>query len=201
MITYFPRAALIPPINALPQPLPSTSIPRAPIDSAIVCEPSKLPLSATITSPRRLCSRNARCAFSMHTANVSASFKQGMTTVTSGGVPPLSLTSEFLISVGAATSVVMDASFSKISTCLRGRICVKIIGTGFGHEIRSGEQTFKRAGIRPPSRKLVPRHLTAVDVSVIYVGDFQLAAARRFESANNVKDLRVVQINSYHCKF
>ena len=44
------------------------------------CEPSVLPLSATMTSPTIPCSSIARWALSMHVASVSASFRHGMTT-------------------------------------------------------------------------------------------------------------------------
>jgi hypothetical protein len=52
---------------------------------AIACEPSVLPLSATTTSPAMPCSRNARAASSTQSARVSASFRQGMSTVSSIG--------------------------------------------------------------------------------------------------------------------
>src|SRR5215510_10944832 len=49
----------------------------------MACEPSVLPLSATITSPAILYSHNACCALTMHVARVSASFRHGITIDTS----------------------------------------------------------------------------------------------------------------------
>src|SRR6266568_6388021 len=57
---------------------------RAPRRLAMAWEPSVLPLSATMVSPAILCSHNARWAFSIQRANVSDSFKQGITMDTSG---------------------------------------------------------------------------------------------------------------------
>src|SRR4030095_6579127 len=68
--------------GASPGAAPGTT--RAPRRVAMACDPSVLLLSATITSPSILFSRNARCAFSIHVARVSASFRHGMTTDTSG---------------------------------------------------------------------------------------------------------------------
>ena len=53
---------------------------RAPNFEAISCDPSVLPLSATIISPRIPLSSIARRVFFMQSASVSASFRQGMTT-------------------------------------------------------------------------------------------------------------------------
>src|SRR5437867_6926663 len=50
---------------------------------AMNAESSELPLSAIMISPAISLSRSARCAFSMQTRSVSASFKQGITTETS----------------------------------------------------------------------------------------------------------------------
>src|SRR5438105_7948895 len=51
----------------------------------MVCEPSVLPLSATMTSPGMPEFSNAVTALRMQVWRVSASFRQGMTTETSGG--------------------------------------------------------------------------------------------------------------------
>src|SRR2546421_12282637 len=58
---------------------------RAPFSSAIVCEPSALPLSATMISPAIPELWKAVVALRMQVWRVSASFRQGMTTETSGG--------------------------------------------------------------------------------------------------------------------
>src|SRR5215468_7190434 len=50
-------------------------------------EPSVEPLSATITSPRKPAERNAAVALSIQKASELASFRQGMTTETSGAGP------------------------------------------------------------------------------------------------------------------
>src|SRR6185295_13540736 len=85
MITYFPRAASIPPRRAFPYPFAGTGTTRAPSRSAIDCDPSVLPLSAMRTSPRTPRFRKDCAAFSMQVARVSDSFRQGMTTENSGG--------------------------------------------------------------------------------------------------------------------
>src|SRR5450432_3582405 len=46
-------------------------------------------------------------------------------------------------------------------------------------QVRRQQQTLERTGVGPPAVKLIPGHLAAVDVRVVDVGDFQLAAARR----------------------
>src|SRR3954469_8088038 len=53
------------------------------MDAAICCEPSVLPLSATMTSPSIPWLAIACCALRMHVASVSASLRHGMTTETS----------------------------------------------------------------------------------------------------------------------
>src|SRR5262249_29183321 len=83
MMIHLPRAASIPPLNALPYPFSLTGTSRAPPFLAISMDPSVLPLSATSTSPLMpACSRPSP-AFCMQVANVSASFKQGITMVNS----------------------------------------------------------------------------------------------------------------------
>src|SRR5215468_8504544 len=73
----------MPPRSARPYPRSATLTTRAPIRLAMACEPSVLPLSATITSPWIPAARIAVWHFSTHTVSVSASFRQGMTTETS----------------------------------------------------------------------------------------------------------------------
>src|SRR5215469_3678184 len=60
---------------------------RAPCDWAISIDPSVEPLSATTTSPVRPPSANARQALSMQMPSEFASFRQGITTETSGARP------------------------------------------------------------------------------------------------------------------
>src|SRR6266851_4290048 len=86
MMTNRPCAASIPPIKAAPYPRPATCTSRAPSALAIAGEPSVLPLSATTTSPAIPACLIAARAFRMHVASVSASLRQGITTVTSSGV-------------------------------------------------------------------------------------------------------------------
>jgi hypothetical protein len=38
------------------------------------------------------------------------------------------------------------------------------------------QQTFKRPRISPPTVEFFPGHLTTLDVSVVYVGDFEFSA-------------------------
>src|SRR5260221_2792519 len=74
--------------RALPYPRSATCTTRAPCSAAIRGEPSELPLSATTISPDIPASSRARRAFPRHTARVSASLRQGITTETSGGSDP-----------------------------------------------------------------------------------------------------------------
>ena len=53
----------------------------------------------------------------MHTSSVSASFKQGMTTVTSGGDPSLELGGEGMLLAPTRVSVTLT-SFLVLSVCL-----------------------------------------------------------------------------------
>src|ERR1700722_17764357 len=86
-MTKRPRASAIPPINALPYPLFGIAITRAPLELAISREPSELPLSARITSPRICLLWIHRTAFSTQVPTVSASLRHGMTIETSIPVP------------------------------------------------------------------------------------------------------------------
>src|SRR4051812_42639104 len=86
MMTNRPCAASMPPINAAPYPRSATGTSRAPSAVAIAAESSVLPLSATTTSPAISARLIAASAFRMHVASVSASLRQGITTVTSSGI-------------------------------------------------------------------------------------------------------------------
>src|SRR5487761_1168910 len=81
-----PCAASMPPMSALPYPCLETSTSRAPRSRAICWEPSVLPLSATMISADNPPLAMALCACLMHLASVSASSRQGITTVTSTAV-------------------------------------------------------------------------------------------------------------------
>ncbi len=83
MMTYVPLAAMMPPISALPYPLSLMGTTRAPASSASCWLPSVLPLSATRTSPSIPLSARNPIALRTHVATVSASLRQGMTTVSS----------------------------------------------------------------------------------------------------------------------
>src|ERR1700693_1164978 len=83
MMTSSPCAASIPPISALPYPFLLTGTTRAPSSAAMTCDPSVLPLSATMISADRLSFSIACCAFWMHVASVSASLRHGITIETS----------------------------------------------------------------------------------------------------------------------
>ena len=83
MITYSPRAAMIPPIRALPYPRSGIGTTRAPASAASCLLPSVEPLSATTTSPSILLSARNATALRTQVATVSASLRQGMTTVNS----------------------------------------------------------------------------------------------------------------------
>src|SRR6185437_8948306 len=74
----------MPAMSALPYPRSATAMTRTPIRSAMRCEPSVLPLSATTISPQIWCSTSACWAARMHDSSVSASFRQGITIVISG---------------------------------------------------------------------------------------------------------------------
>src|SRR5688572_20497152 len=86
MITNVPRAAAVPPAIALPYPRSGTSTTRAPDSTAIACEPSVLPLSATMTSPSIPSSSIVFTAFLTTTDRASASLRQGITTESSSSV-------------------------------------------------------------------------------------------------------------------
>src|SRR5262245_19812183 len=77
----------MPPISALPYPFDATDTTRAPKFEAKSVEPSVLPLSAMMISPAILESLRKRCAFWMHVATVSASFKHGITMESSTCAP------------------------------------------------------------------------------------------------------------------
>src|SRR5882724_3522507 len=63
------------------------------------------------------------------------------------------------------------------------------------------QQTFKSSRIAPPTLEFVPGHFAAFNIGVVYVSDFQLAAARWLERANDLKNARVVHVNSDHGVF
>src|SRR5215210_4594032 len=68
---------------AAPYPRTGTSTTTAPRREAICCEPSVLPLSATITSPEMPSRARQPSAFLTQISRVSASLRQGSTTLTS----------------------------------------------------------------------------------------------------------------------
>src|SRR5690349_1007600 len=80
MITYPPRDARMPAINAAPYPRRGTSTTTAPSSRAMSWDPSIDPLSATTTSPTTPSVAKERVALRMHAARVSASLRQGRTT-------------------------------------------------------------------------------------------------------------------------
>src|SRR3979490_1755131 len=86
MMTNFPWAASMPPIKAAPYPRSATCTSRAPSALAIAGESSVLPLSATTTSPTMLALLIAASAFRMQVPSVSASLREGITTVASKAV-------------------------------------------------------------------------------------------------------------------
>src|ERR1700734_2579224 len=87
MMMYVPRAASMPPIRALPYPFSLIGTTRAPAASASCWLPSVLPLSAIRTSPSIPLSARNPIALRTHVATVSASLRQGMTTVSSTSSP------------------------------------------------------------------------------------------------------------------
>src|ERR1700761_4731302 len=68
----------MPPIRALPYPRSFMSTTLAPCEAAIVWDPSVLPLSATMTSPRMPVRRRKPCALVRHCPSVSASLRHGI---------------------------------------------------------------------------------------------------------------------------
>ena len=84
------------------------------------CEPSLLPLSATIVSPWMPSSRKARFVFSMQVASVSASLRQGMTTLSSGKA----------VSCGA-TAPPAATSRSAMAVSSLARALVSLLAHGF----------------------------------------------------------------------
>src|SRR5262245_46884711 len=71
-----------------------------------------------------------------------------------------------------------------------------MISTGFRYQVRRIQQTLERAGVTPPALQLVPGHLSGLDVGIVHVSDFQFAAPRGFQSANNLKHAPVVKVDS-----
>src|SRR6266478_9374726 len=51
-------------------------------------------------------------------------------------------------------------------------------------------------GISPEAMNLVGGHLAALDVGVVYIGDFQLVSRRGLERANDLEDIFIVEINA-----
>src|SRR2546429_527187 len=93
------------------------------------------------------------------------------------------------------------SSLLVVSAGFRGMGHSLIVSSGFGDQIRGVQQTLKSPGIAPPSLQFVPGHVAAIDISVVNVRNFQFAAAGRFKSTDDVKDIRVVHVNSNHCIF
>src|SRR5205823_2450141 len=60
------------------------------------------------------------------------------------------------------------------------------------------KQTFKGAGIAPPALELAPRHFATLDISIVDVGDLQLATARGFECANDFEHAWVIHVDADH---
>src|ERR1700759_2823937 len=87
MITYSPRAAMMPAISALPYPFSGIGTTRAPASSASWRLPSVEPLSDNTTSPSTTLSAMNRTALCTQVATVSASLRQGMTIVNSTWTP------------------------------------------------------------------------------------------------------------------
>src|ERR671925_649958 len=81
---------------------------RAPI----ACDPSVLPLSATMISPTILCLQSPCHAFLIQLSKVSASFKQGMTTDTSTEASSLA-------DIGYSTSAIFRLACDSIMTSQR----------------------------------------------------------------------------------
>src|SRR5215813_13909025 len=71
-----------------------------------------------------------------------------------------------------------------------------IVRSGLGHEVGRIKQTLESAGVAPPTLEFVPGHLAAIDVGVIYIGNFQFAAAGRLQGPDDVKNLGIVQVDS-----
>src|SRR5207253_2582367 len=66
------------------------------------------------------------------------------------------------------------------------------------HELVRRRQRVERAGVRPPTRETVTLQGPGAQVVVVDVRDLQLAAGARFEGADDVEDLRVVEIDPHH---
>src|ERR1700704_2483844 len=76
----------MPPMRALPYPFLGTSTTLAPSPRAMRCDPSVLPLSATMISAEKPPFSAAAFAWPTHLASVSASLRQGITIDTSTAV-------------------------------------------------------------------------------------------------------------------
>ena len=83
MMMNTPCAASIPAISAAPYPRCCTDTTRAPSLSAMRCDPSVLPLSATRISPEITVRLRKPEAFAMQVPIVSASLRHGISMVSS----------------------------------------------------------------------------------------------------------------------
>src|SRR6266545_184425 len=90
---------------------------------------------------------------------------------------------------------------SDIRTNLHRPVQLHFVCARLSHQIRSAQKTLEGSGVCPPPFQLLPRHLTTFDVSVVNVGDFQLAATGRLQCANDVKHFAIVHVDSDHGVF
>src|SRR5262245_60712321 len=72
---------------------------------------------------------------------------------------------------------------------------LQLIRSRFGDEATGSKQMVgRRSGVRPPASERVERHLAALDVSVVDVGDLELAAIGRLQGLDDVEHREVVEI-------
>src|SRR5262245_31328920 len=84
--------------------------------------------------------------------------------------------SKYLCSLRKTTPLISPSlKLSGIGTYLF-RFEIQLVCPCIPDEVRRAQQTLKRSRVGPPAFELFPRHRVALDVSVVDVGDLELAA-------------------------
>src|SRR4029453_11150264 len=72
------------------------------------------------------------------------------------------------------------------------------VRAAFGGEVGGAMDGFDRARVGPPTVEMVVGHLTPGDVSVVDVGDFELAPRRRLQGPDDIEALGVEEVDPRH---
>src|SRR5215212_8545656 len=95
-------------------------------------------------------------------------------------------------SSGSAERSLLSPGYCLLTTLL----ILRPVGPGLGDEVGGAQERLERAGVRPPAFQLVPGHLAPLDVGVVHVRDFELAAPRRLERLDDAEDVAVVHVDA-----